>query len=203
MKSRISIVIILITIVLLILFTVKGVEIGGIKILSVSELMAGDKELEQKIDELSRITAIDYPENTKKLEDTFKEYNTQRRKYEELVNVTNKNNKEVYETKQYDISYLWRVLGKYATTKKYPEDKGLVLSIEVKKSNIGNSIYDFNFRVEGEYTRISQFIVDIESDSDLYFRIYNFKMEAKANGSITIGTFTVKNINIDSSTIAR
>ena len=57
-----------------------------------------------------------------------------------------------------------------------------------------------NQSVSGEYVNIIQFITDIENDSDLYFRIYNFKM----TGSTTVtATFTVKNINIDVSTIRK
>ena len=98
-----------------------------------------------------------------------------------------------YETKQYDISYLWRVLGKYA------EKRKLTLGIEVTKQKNTQSSYTLNFNVSGQYTNIIRFITDIENDSDLYFRIYNFSMSG--NGTNITANFAVKNINIDSSTI--
>ena len=87
---------------------------------------------------------------------------------------------------------MWRVLGKYAT------NRGLTLGINVQKST--NNLYDFSFSLNGTYVDIIQFIGDIENNSDLYFRIYDFKMSG--SGTTITSTFLVKDINIDPSTIA-
>ena len=72
--------------------------------------------------------------------------------------------------------------------------------MDVQKNNSGReNYYDLNFNVSGQYVNISQFITDIENNSDLYFRIYNFKMSG--SGEVVSSTFTVKNVNIDPSTI--
>lgn len=199
MKNKVNIIILLVSILLIIYVSLYGIKIGNFEILSISRLRDKDSALKQKIEDATVLTSQDYPESIKKFEETFEKHNIKKQKYEELVQTVNANNKEIYETKQYEIGYLWRLLGAYATEKKFEGDEGISLALDVKKGSLGKSMYDFNFTVKGSYTRISQFITDIENDSDLYFRIYNFKMSG--NGEEITATFSVKNINIDPSTI--
>lgn len=208
MRSRISSIIILGCIVLLLFATIEGIAIWGIEVISISQLLEKDQRLNEKIQETTELTSIEYADNIKKLEEKFEEFQIQKQNYEELVGITNENNKEIYETKQYDIEYLWRLLGKYA------EQRGISLKLDIKKDNKTENSYNFNFTIEGNYINISQFMTDIENNSDLYFRIYNFKMTGKEieeeneiTGEnekiiITVATFTVKNVNIDPSTVS-
>ena len=193
MRNRITSIIILLSLILLAVATIRGINIGSLEILSISQTKEKNNELHKKIDKAGELTSIDYPNNIEALEKSFNAYTIEKEKYQELTEVSDKAIEETIETKQYDISYLWRVLGKYAKNRK------LTLGIDVQSSNKGNNTYNFNFTVSGEYTNIIQFITDIENDSDLYFRIYNFKMSGSGN-EIT-STFTVRNINIDPVTI--
>lgn len=195
MRSQINTIIILISIVLLIFLAYKGVTIGDIQVLSISALIQKNDFLSQKLEEATLLTTQDYPDNISKMEENFQKYLTQKQKYEQLVKVTH-NDKQTYQTKQYDISYLWRVLGAYA------KNRGVSLALDVKKSNVGTNAYDLNFNISGKYTRIIEFILDIENDSNLRFRIYDFNMVGKTKDN-SEATFTVKNVNIDSSTILR
>lgn len=203
MRGNVTLLIILISSVLLIYLGVEGIKIGDFQILSVSELIEKNQKLDDKISEASKLSTIDYLENIKTLEETYENYKIQKQKYEELAGVTNKNNKEIYETKQYDIGYLWRILGNYATK------RNVDLGIQVTKNKKEKSSYNINFTVSGKYSNITRFIRDIEDESDLYFRIYNFKIagtevkneEGKKEIKIT-ATFVVKNVNLDPSTIS-
>jgi len=204
-NSTIKTLILAILIILTIFVAVNGIKIGNFEILSISDLKQKKEDLEKNIQLATELATTTYTQNEEKLRETFTEYKAQKEKYEQLVGVTNKNDREIYETKQYDISYLWRVIGKYATEQKFIGDPGITLNIGVKKGKVGTNNYDFNFNVEGTYTRISQFITDLENDSDLYFRIYNFKMmydeSISETGEIVRATFSVKGIGIDKSTI--
>lgn len=191
MNNRIFLIIILISTILLILVMFHGIKIGKFEILSIAELKEKNDILDKRINAASELTSVDYPKNVETLEKSFEGYTIQKEKYVELTGGNTEDIEKMYETKQYDISYLWRVLGKYA------ENRNLTLGIDVQTSN---GMYDFKFNVSGKYTNIIQFITDIENDSDLYFRIYNFKM----TGSSTVtATFTVKNININADTIKK
>ena len=194
MRNNITLLIILVSVIVLAYVGTEGIKIGEVEVLSISQLIEKNKQLDEKITEASRLTTTNYPDNVQTLEETYERYEIQKQKYEELAGVTNKNNEEIYETKQYDIGYLWRVLGNYATKRR------VNLGIQVQKNSNGTSSYNINFTVNGKYVNISQFITDIENDSDLYFRIYNFKMSGE--GELITSTFTVRNVNLDASTIS-
>ena len=193
MKNRITSIIILVSFILLLVSMFYGINIGNIKILSISQIKEKNNDLHNKIEEVSTLISKDYPENIEKMDQAFEEYTTTKEKYEQLSGLSKQETIEIYETKQYEISYLWKVLGDYA------EKRNLSLGIEVQKSNTNNKLYSFNFSISGEYVNIIQFIKDLENDSDLYFRIYDFKING--SGTNISASFKVENINIDPSTI--
>lgn len=195
MRNRITPIIILLTLAILIYTAFHGIEIGNFQVLSIAQLVEKNDALNAKIEEASILTTRNYSDNIKTLEETFEEYKIQKQKYEELAGVTDGITDEIYETKQYDIGYLWRVLGKYA------EKRSVSLGIDVQKNTSASSSYNISFAVSGKYVNISQFITDIENDSDLYFRIYNFNMTGSSE--VVNATFTVRNVNIDPSTITQ
>lgn len=194
MRSNITFLIILISIALMIYIGTQGIKIGSFEVLSIAQLIDKNQQLEEIIEEASKLTSTNYPENISTLEETYEKYRIQKQKYEQLAGTTKETNDKVYETKQYDIGYLWRILGNYATK------RNLNLGIKVQKNNNSSSSYNIEFSVNGKYVNISQFITDIENDSDLYFRIYNFEMSG--SGETVLATFVVRNINLDASTIS-
>lgn len=192
MKNKITSIIFLLLIILLIVAIFVGIKIGNFQILSVSDLKEKNQKLNGKIQTASQLTSVDYPEIIDTLQSTYEKHTLQKQKYEELTGFSEGDKKQIYETKQYDIGYLWRTIGKYATS------RNLTIGMEVKKGN-GQNIYDLYFNVSGQYVNISQFITDIENNSELFFRIYNFKMTGSSE--IVSSSFTVKDINIDPSTL--
>lgn len=194
MRKNITLLMILISIILIIYIGTHGVKIGNFEILSIQKLIEKNDELDGKITEATDLATITYQENIQNLEETYGKYKTKKQKYEELAGTINNKGNKIYETKQYDIGYLWRILGNYA------RKRNVNLGIQVQKNNNGNSSYNINFTVKGKYVNISQFITDIENNSDLYFRIYNFQISG--SGEIITSTFTVRNISLDASTIS-
>lgn len=194
MRSNVTFLIILISIALMIYIGTQGIKIGSFEVLSIAQLIDKNQQLEEIIEEASKLTSTNYPENITTLEETYEKYRIQKQKYEQLAGTTKETNDKVYETKQYDIGYLWRILGNYATK------RNLNLGIKVQKNSNSSSSYNIEFSVNGKYVNISQFITDIENDSDLYFRIYNFEMSG--SGEMVLATFMVRNVNLDASTIS-
>ena len=193
MKNRIITIIILISITVLSISMFHGINIGKLKIPSIAQINEENNKLHEKIEEASQLAIKDYNDNVETLTNSFNDYITVKEKYEQLVGFEDDKSFNKYESKKYDISYLWRVLGNYA------EKRNLTLGIDVQNSDKVNSLYSFNFTVSGEYVKIIEFITDLENDSDLYFRIYDFKISG--SGTNLTATFKVENITIDSSTI--
>ncbi len=189
MKNKIVFIVMVIFIILIAYFTIFGLNIGKLKISSISNIIEKNDKINQNIEQLTQLTSVTFPDKTKTLESTLNEFNVQKQKYEEIADLDT-NDDNVYEKEKYDISYLWTTLGKYAN------QNNISLSMNIKKAS-GVDLYDLEFTVQGEYVDISTFITKLENDSDLSYRIYNFKM---TSGS---ASFTVKDINIDSSTLIK
>lgn len=192
MKNKLISILFILLIILLIVALFRGIKIGGFQILSVAELKNKNGQLEEKIETASILTTVDYPNNISTLEGTYDQFKIQKQKYEEISGFTGEDKKQVYETKQYDIGYLWKTVGKYGTS------YNLTIGMDVRKTT-GQNLYDLYFSVSGEYVNISEFITNIENNSDLNFRIYNFKMSGSSE--TVSASFTVKDVNIDPSTI--
>jgi len=193
MKERIKLIIVLVIIIVLAYAIIYGISIGSFKILSISEIKNKNNVLNKKIEKASELTAQDYPNSIEQLEDAFEMYLVEKQRYEQLNGITSSEGKNLYESKKYDITYLWRVFGKYATT------HNLTLTMNVEQVNLSEELYNLQFNVSGQYTNISEFIEYIEQNDNLYFRIYDFKISG--SGEIITAMFKVKNIYIESSTI--
>lgn len=191
MRNQITIILLFIFLALIIFASVHGIEIGSFKVLSVQQLLQKNEDLNGKIATASDLTTIDYEQSKATLEQTYEKQQIEKQKYEELMGLTDSNSKQVFETKQYDVGYLWKVIGKNATK------RNLKIGMNVQKTT-GQNLYDLNFSVSGQYPNTIQFITDIENNSDLNFRIYNFKMTG--SGDAVSSTFSVKGINIDPKT---
>lgn len=193
MRNKIVTIIILVSIALLIFSMVNGISIGNFQILSISQIKEKNNYLNGKIEKASNLASIEFPKNVETLNESFEKYTMQKEKYEQLSGISSEKDINLYETKQYDISYLWRILGNYA------KEKYLTLQMDVQKTSGINNLYSFNFTVSGEYVNIIQFITDLENNSDLYFRIYEFGMNGE--GTKISASFKVENVNVDPSTI--
>lgn len=193
MREKIIMLTLLISIILVILLAVFGLKIGNLEILSISQMINKNKDVNNEIDIVSQITSEEYPEAIKQLEETGEALKVQKEKYEQLSGFASEED-QIYETEKYDIGYLWTVLGKYATK------NNVSLVMDIKKAT-GTDLYDLYFTIQGEYVDISQFITLIENDSELSFRIYNFKLVPGASDINLKATFTVKDINIDDSSL--
>lgn len=190
MKSKIIITIFIVAIILFIVLATVGFKIGSFQIPSVSEIIAKNKQIYTGIEKASILTSSDYPQKISELDKTINNLNVQKQKYEQLSEFSDENNKSIYETEKYDIVYLWNTLGHYANK------NSIKMTMDVKKTSNSN-LYDLSFTVEGEYTDISTFITKLENDSELSFRIYNFKM-TKGKAS-----FVVKDVNIDETSLIK
>ena len=193
-----KILLILIIVLLLILgYTslTKGIEIGLFKVLSIGQIDNENKKLDSDIEKINTLKDIDYP---KKISELKTASDNMEKAKSEYLEYTNLSSDEVIlsamQEKSYTIEFLWTQIGNHATK------QGVNLKLEITSSSTGaNNVNDLKFTVEGSYIGITNFIYAIENDTELNFRIQNFKL-LPYQDTILQATFTVSNIAIQGNT---
>lgn len=179
--------------VLLIVSLFSGLNIFGIRVLSLKDITSKKQEVKLAKTNLD-LEKTKYDVLEGKLNTEKQEFNTEKNKYEaisdETVNIINNlNTKE-----KYSIEYIWIKLGNYAKLNNLSivvAEPGNTLNSEEKVQD--NSI--FKIQVSGSYTSVASFIYNIENDDELKFRLDNIKMEYVSGVNIR-ATFDVKDIVI-------
>ena len=193
---------ILLIIMIVLLITVgyvsltKGLNIGFIQNLSMKQIKEQSENLNKKIEETNRQIDVTYPSKRSELEKASKNMKSAKEEYYKYTNSSTE--QEILDArtqKSYAIEFLWAKLGTHA------RKEGINLKLEIVSSQTGaNSVNDLQFTVEGSYIAITNFIYAIENDSDLDFRIQNFKLLPNKD-EILQGTFTVANVGIRGNTL--
>ena len=181
------------------LIIINGLNLGQLSILGLKQIRKENDMLEQKLKETTALVNITYPQKLQEIEYNLKEMKKEKEKYEDMLATTNQS--EVQTTiheNVYTIDKLWEKLGMLA---RY---EGLTATFEPsqgtkKTSNLGvgqtnYNYYDINFTLQGGYANIALYISDIENNSQLGFKIENFKMVPE--GEEVKATFICKDIAI-------
>lgn len=198
MRKILIIIILLLLIFLGVVIVKDGLEIGFLNFLSVKQIDEQSQALKTKIEEVNTLIDVEYP---KKISDLKKASNNMQTAKEEYLRYTNLSSDEqilnAMQKKSYKIEFLWAKIGNHA------RKEGINLQFEiVSSSNGANNANDINFTVEGSYIAIINFIYAIENDTDLNFRIENFKLLPSQN-DILQGTFKVRSITVEGNSLAQ
>ena len=167
MKNRGIMILAAFALILTVILMTKGIQIGALNIKSIKQLIETNKQTNSEIEEVARLTSIDYEQASQTLDETGEDLTRLRDKYYDLVETSSDSGDKIYETEEYDIEYLWTIIGRYAT------QRNLVLGMDVVKTG---EYFNLEFSLKGTYNNISKFITQIENDSELHFRIYDFKL---------------------------
>lgn len=195
MKKILISVLIILLLILAIFTIVKGIHIGNFNILSYSEILDKNNELEEKITEASRLTSVSFPEKQSGLTSASKQLVTTRQQYEDKIAYSSEEDvRRAKEIKNFEIDFLFTQLGNYA--KRY----GLVMDLQPITTS-ASGIYDLKFTLHGKYSLISDFVRSIENDSKLNFVIENFKLVPDTSNVTLRAEFVVTGLklNIDES----
>ena len=195
MRKTLIMTLILVLIIVIVKTVLSSFSLGGFNIPGIKDLNSKNKELDSSIQNLSKLSSVEYQKALTDVSDSAKTYTKSRDEYNQLAEVSTSNElSSGGQLQKYEIEYLWTRIGAHATK----ENVVLKLEVAANASSSATGYYDLNFAVTGSYVSITDFIYDVENDSSLGFKIENFKM---TSGS---ATFTCKNIsiNIDPSEIA-
>lgn len=189
----ITVISILLTVVIIICI-VKGLTVGSFRILSISNIKQESLNLDNEVDELNNLKNVTYKKKIDDLQTATKDLTTAKQKYLDLASVSS--DEEIQEAnleQTYAMEFLWNKVGSYATK------EGVTLKWDVSSTGVNNK-YTLNFTTTGSYVGVISYIYALENDSDLAFRIENFKMTA--SGENVTATFTVNNVAIKAETIS-
>ena len=180
--------------VVIIICMVKGLTVGSFRILSISNIKQESLNLDNEVDELNNLKNVTYKKKIDDLQTATKDLTTAKQKYLDLASVSS--DEEIQEAnleQTYAMEFLWNKVGSYATK------EGVTLKWDVSSTGVNNK-YTLNFTTTGSYVGVISYIYALENDSDLAFRIENFKMTA--SGENVTATFTVNNVAIKAETIS-
>lgn len=185
--------IILALLVLLAFFFVRsGIKIGNFQIMGIIHISEESKEMEQELENLTKITNIDFPQRQSELDKSVQELKTAKQTYEEKsAYSTDDEIVAALRNQTHEVEHLLTKVGTYATK------EGIGLNINPQTTGVEKT-YDLIFTAEGRYIGIIDFLYAIEDDNELEFKIESFKLlPSTTNSSLVVATFTVKNVRIN------
>ena len=170
----------------------RGISIGGFSILSVEQIQDENDKLTEEIAQTETLMYSTYATQTEQLERSVSSLLQAKNEYLDLANVSTESElSEATKEETYKIEYLWTRMGRHARR------GGVILKLDVQTGDTGESdVKNLAFTVTGNYIAIINFVTAIEDDSELGFRIENFKILPGTDNNGREATFTVRNVRI-------
>ena len=168
----------------------KGINIGFIKIPSISNIKTASEELDKNISDATTITSISYPNKKAELDKSIKSLATEKQTYNDMIVYSSE--EEVKSAKQfetYKIEFIWVKLGIYA------KNENLHGKFELTESSNGiPDVKDIKFTLTGAYRNIIEFLYNVENDEKFNFKIEDF--DISGSGKTVDATFIVKDVTV-------
>ena len=192
MKKLLMLILITLLVVLSAYITIHGFNIGKTEVLGFVKIKEKNNELDEQIQEASKLSEKDYKQAVATVESDTKKLKQQKQEYDDLAVSQDGEEGTSGQLERYEIETLWVKLGNYATS------EGAVMRMDVTKgNNLAQNFYDLKFTVTGSYISITDFISDIENDSTLGFKIEEFSMTPNSENTNDLqAKFTCKDIEI-------
>ena len=192
MKKLLILILIALVLALTIFTIINGISIGNFSILGIKQIQSKNAELEENVTEATRLASSTFPSKVSELNASMKKLNEEKASYDEMVAVSDTGDVQTASRlSNYTLDFLWTEIGTHATS------EGVNIDISLTAGTGGENVYNMNFTAVGSYVGISEFIRDIEDDSDLAFKIEEFSMKAGESTSQLQATFVCKNIPIE------
>lgn len=195
--KKILIGILIILLVVMAYFAIfRGISIGNFEILSLKQIESKNDNLTQEIASTEALMHRDYSAKTEELEKSVSDLLAAKEEYKDLENVSTQGEiKKATRQETYKIEYLWARIGSHAT------GEGVILKLDILSGETGEEdVKNLSFTVSGNYIAIVNFIMAIEDDSQLAFRIENFKILPGSSTDGRQATFIVRNVRIKQET---
>lgn len=190
MKKLLISILIILLLVLCGFAVTKGYNIGNFTVLGVEAIKEKNEQLDESIGQATKLASTDYPKAISDTETDLKKLTEEKKNYEDMVTIsTGDEVKQATQFQKYEIESLWVKIGNHA------KSEGVVMKMDLLRGT-GDDNYNLNFTVNGSYIGITNFISNIENDSQLGFKIENFSMVPSSSTTDLQATFTCKDITI-------
>lgn len=171
----------------------KGLSIGDIKILGYKDIKIESAKIDAEITNITTLKEMNYKKTLSDIESNAKTLLQEKEKYASLVSAsTDSEIEKATHAQNYEQDFLWAKIGNHATA------QGVKLKFDIAIGSINKENFDLHFTVTGSYTNITEFILAIENDNLLGFKIENFKLvplTTEANNNKTNSNTVTNNNN--------
>lgn len=192
MKKLLILILIALVLALTIFTLINGLSIGSFKIWGIKQIQSENAELEETVTEATKLASSTFPSKVSELNTSMEKLEQEKTSYNDMVAVSDTGDVQTAsQLSNYTLDFLWTTIGTHATS------EGVNIDISITSGTGGENVYNLNFTAVGSYVGISEFIRDVEDDSDLGFKIENFSMKAGSSTSQLQATFVCKNIPIE------
>lgn len=176
----------------------RGISIGDFEILSVTQIKDENDYLTQQITETEALMKVDYLSKTETLNQSMESLLEEKNKYLDLASVSTESELEkASQEETYKIEYLWTKIGRHAAA------EGVNIKMDVLTGDTADTeLKNINFTVTGSYIAITIFVSAIENDSELGFRIEDFKLVPGASEVDLQATFVTRNVRVKTENIS-
>jgi len=170
---------------------VKGLSIGNIKILGFNDIKTESGKLETGIDDITKLKEQTYKKTLSDIESNAKTLIQEKEDYARAVSTsTSSEIEKATHNEKYEQDFLWAKIGNHATS------QGVKLKFDIAVGSVNKNNYDLHFTATGTYANITEFVMALENDNLLNFKIENFKLvpvQANTNKNTTGNTTTNTN----------
>ena len=192
MKKLLILILIALVLALTIFTIVNGIQIGNFSIWGIKEIQNQNAQLDETVTEATKLASSTFPSKVSELNTSMKKLQEEKASYEDMVAVSSSGDVQAAsQLSNYNLDFLWTEIGTHATS------NGVNIDMALTKGTGGENVYNINFTAVGGYVNISEFVRNIEDDSDLAFKIEEFSMTAGFSTSELRATFVCKNIPIE------
>lgn len=171
MKNILLITIDALILVIMVICMVNGLHIGPLYVPSFQDIANYSQDLNSAISEANQ-KAQDYDGKLATIKKDIEKMTKAKKAYLDLLTIsTDSEIQRALQTRTYYIEYLWEKVNLHAS------EEGVTVKMEITDSSLGDKKHkNLNFSVVGTYTALTNFISELENDSELEFTIDNFDM---------------------------
>lgn len=196
MRKILIMILIIIFVAVFGIMVTSGITLGAFEIPAIEKIVNDNKELDNKIAELSSSLDNDYKSALTNLDSSLRKEQASKQKYQDTITYsTEEEIKAASQLEKYEISFLWTKIGLYAT------EHNVTIKANVSSASIVD-LYNISFEATGTYIDITEFVEEIEKDSKLGFKIEDFGLVQYSEEANQLqATFSIRNIAINKDTL--